>query len=97
MPKFIGGIGDAVGTSVPWMEVDRVSGETFPDVCPGWAGRQPLVMEACAAYAAFDKGAFGDCFPNPSNVLVEAVFELKRGYDDFSRQLMAAVKEKTDV
>ena len=96
VPKMLSGVGSAVNVVVEWAEVDKDTGVMFPDVCPGWAVRQPLVTEACAAHAAFAVGAFSDCFPNPSNVLVEAVLEVKRSFDEYSRQLMAKLKESSD-
>lgn len=91
VPKFVGATLEHPG--VEWRTVDATTGESFPDVCPGWAARQPLIVEACQAYKAFDKGAMAALFPDISHVLAEAVMELSRAFDEYSRQRMPKPSE----
>lgn len=91
VPSFVGA--DADGPGAEWKVTDKATGERFPDVCPGWAARQPLVVEACQAYKAFDKGAMGAFFPDISHALAEAVMELSRAFDEYSRQKMPKPKD----
>lgn len=95
VPATVSGVGDGANVILKWAELNKDTGESFPDVCPGWAVRQPLINEICKAHASFAAGAFGACYPNPSNVLVEGVLEMKRSFDEYSRQLMAQLKEST--
>lgn len=91
MPTRIGASLETPG--VEWAE-DR-DGEKFPNVCPGWAVRQPVVVEACQAYQAFSKQAFDSMYPDPSQALCEGVIELSRAFDEYTRQQTAAANERS--
>lgn len=94
VPKTIGQTGDSPG--IDWQSVNESEGTRYPNVCPGWAARQPLVVEACQAFKAFDKGALDSFFPDIHNVLAEAILELARTFDEYSRQEMAAMNQRMD-
>ena len=93
-PEYIGAGIDSAG--VPWTVTNKSTGERFPDVCPGWAARQPLIVEACQAYKAFDKCALNAAFPDIDNVLIEAILELSRAFDEYQRQEMAASRKRQE-
>ena len=45
-------------------------------VCPGWLVRQPVIVDCCAAYAAFQKGQLESVFPHAEAYLVEGAMLL---------------------
>lgn len=48
----------------------------LPTICPGWLMRQPLIVEVAAAWRCFEKGNFGDFYPDASHVLCDGVLML---------------------
>jgi hypothetical protein len=67
-----------------------------PNVCPGWAVRQPFVAEVCRAYKAFDKSALDALYPEISHSVAEGVQELSRAFDEFSRQRMTELARRAE-
>jgi hypothetical protein len=66
------------------------------DVCPGWAVRQPLIIECCQAHKAFDKGAMDAFFPDVAHCVAEGVMELSRTFDEYSRQKLTAASKRNE-
>lgn len=66
-------------------ELPRKIGSTKYElnVCPGWLVRQPAVIEAAQAYAAFDKGEMSTFFPEPSNALLEGVLVASQSFNAY--------------
>lgn len=89
----------AAGADVPgveWAEEDKDTGEFYPLVCPGWAVRQPAVIEVCRAYKAFDKGALESLYPDIPHSIADGVQELSRAFDEFTRQRMTEISRKAE-
>lgn len=94
VPRMVGAGADVPG--MEWQTEDKDSGATAPNVCPGWAVRQALIVEVCRAYKAFDKGALESIYPDISNAVAEGVQELSRAFDEFSRQRMTEIARKAE-
>lgn len=94
VPRVIGKSIDVPG--VEWAHEDPHTGRLTPNVCPGWAVRQPFVIEACRAHKAFDKGALAALYPDISNSLAEAVQEVSRAFDEYSRQRMVELQRRSE-
>lgn len=94
VPRVIGAGIDEAG--VEWAKPHPDTGELSPDVCPGWAVRQPLITEICQAYKAFDKGAMESLFPNVAHAVAEGVMELSRTFDEFGRQKITASGKRAE-
>src|SRR5574341_2218225 len=67
-------IGDAQDASA------RVDVSDLP-VCPGWAVRQAAPVEACQAWAAYDKGLLREYFPEQEACVLEAAMVLARAFN----------------
>jgi len=53
------------------------------DVCPGWLVRQPAVVEAAQAHAAYDKGSMETFFPEAASSLLEGVQAMSQSLNRF--------------
>lgn len=94
VPRRIGVGIDEVG--VEWAHENKSTGAVAPNVCPGWAVRQPLIVEICQAYKAFDKGALEALFPEIKHCVAEGVMELSRAFDEYGRQQIAAQARRVE-
>lgn len=94
VPKRIGAGPTMEPPGVEWMDEDPSTGERFPDVCPGWATRLPIVSECAQAFKAFDKGALPALYPFISNQVAEGVADLGRAFDEYSRQQITAASAR---
>ena len=94
VPRMIGAGVDEPGAE--WAHEDIDSGDVFPPMCPGWAVRQPLIVEICQSHKAFEKGALDALHPNISHAVAEGVIELSRAADDFNNQKMRATIRRSE-
>jgi len=89
VPQFVGATGERPGA--PWQSYDPETNERWPNVCPGWVVRQPLIVDICRAHQAFDKGALEALEPDIANTVAEGVQELARAFAEYHRQRMTEI------
>lgn len=94
VPEFIGKGMDEPG--VQWQVHDKATGSKWPDVCPGWAVRQPLIVECAQAHVAFEKSAMDALYPHLSQAVAEGVTELVRAYAEYARQQIAGDRKRAE-
>jgi hypothetical protein len=94
VPARVGATGERPG--VEWQTYNPETDERWPQICPGWAVRQPLIVDICRAHQAFDKGALEALEPDIANTVAEGVQELARAFAEYHRQRMMEVHRSAE-
>lgn len=76
---------------------DPDSGEVFPNVCPGYAARLPIVGEVAQAHTDYEKGCLEAMQPRLSKAVADGIRELVRGINDYQAQEREAAELKRDM
>lgn len=94
VPHFVGQTNERPGAI--WQTYDAETDSRWPDVCPGWVARQPLIVDICRAHQAFEKGALEALEPDIANTVAEGVQELARAFAEYHRQRMTEVHQRAE-